>query len=76
VPDSDLMTHTLDVPGARLYYERRGDGPPPLMIGSPMDSAGFAGLASALATAAPSSPREDHEPDSRETQARALSVVL
>jgi hypothetical protein len=41
-----------------------------------MDSAGFAGLASALATAAPSSPREDHEPDSRETQARVVSVVL
>jgi hypothetical protein len=23
MPDSDLVTHTLDVPGARLYYERR-----------------------------------------------------
>jgi hypothetical protein len=39
----------LDVPGARPYYERRGAGPPLLMIGSPMDSTGFAGLASALA---------------------------
>jgi clorobiocin biosynthesis protein CloN7 len=39
----------LDVPGARLYYERRGTGPLLLMIGSPMDSTGFAGLASALA---------------------------
>jgi pimeloyl-ACP methyl ester carboxylesterase len=39
----------LDVPGARLYYERRGSGPLLLMIGSPMDSTGFAGLASALA---------------------------
>ena len=43
------MTHTLDVPGARLYYERRGTGPLLLVIGSPMDSTGFAGLASALA---------------------------
>ena len=40
---------SLDVPGARLYYETRGEGPLLFMIGSPMDSAGFAGLASALA---------------------------
>jgi clorobiocin biosynthesis protein CloN7 len=40
---------TLDVPGARLYYERQGAGPLLLMIGSPMDSTGFAGLARALA---------------------------
>jgi clorobiocin biosynthesis protein CloN7 len=39
----------LDVPGARLYYERRGTGPLLLLIGSPMDSTGFAELASALA---------------------------
>src|ERR1019366_242039 len=49
MPDSDPAAHTLDVPGARLYYERRGSGPLLLMIGSPMDSPGFAGLASALA---------------------------
>jgi len=49
MPDSDLVTHTLDVPGARLYYERRGTGPLLLLIGSPMDSTGFADLASALA---------------------------
>src|SRR5947208_9007859 len=48
MPDSDPTTYTLDVPGARLYYERRGSGPLLLMIGSPMDSTGFAGLASAL----------------------------
>lgn len=42
-------THGLDVPGARLYYERRGSGPLLLLIGSPMDSTGFAGLADALA---------------------------
>lgn len=49
MPDSDLTTHTLDVPGARLYYEYRGSGPLLLMIGSPMDSTGFTGLANALA---------------------------
>jgi pimeloyl-ACP methyl ester carboxylesterase len=49
MPDSDPTTHILDVPGARLYYERRGSGPLLLMIGSPMDSSGFAPLASALA---------------------------
>ena len=49
MPDSPPLTGTLDVPGARLYYERRGTGPLLLMIGSPMDSTGFAGLASALA---------------------------
>jgi len=48
MPDSDPSAHFLDVPGARLYYERRGSGPLLLMIGSPMDSTGFAGLASAL----------------------------
>lgn len=37
------------MPGARLYYERRGAGPLLLLIGSPLDSAGFAGLADALA---------------------------
>jgi clorobiocin biosynthesis protein CloN7 len=47
--DSDSTTHMLDVPGARLYYERRGNGPLLLLIGSPMDSTGFAPLASALA---------------------------
>ena len=49
MPDSDPSAHALDVPGARLYYERRGTGPLLLMIGSPMDSTGFAGLARALA---------------------------
>jgi len=49
MPDSGPTTHTLDVPGAQLYYERRGTGPLLLMIGSPMDSTGFTGLANALA---------------------------
>jgi pimeloyl-ACP methyl ester carboxylesterase len=44
-----LTTHTVDAPGARLYYERRGAGPLLLLIGSPMDSTGFTALAGALA---------------------------
>ncbi|GAA4461554.1 alpha/beta fold hydrolase [Phytohabitans houttuyneae] len=47
--DVDPAAHSLDVPGARLYYERRGSGPLLLLLGSPMDSARFAGLARALA---------------------------
>jgi pimeloyl-ACP methyl ester carboxylesterase len=39
---------TLDVPGARLYYEQRGSGPLLLVIGSPMDSTGFTQLAEAM----------------------------
>src|SRR5262245_64950895 len=35
-------SHWLDVPGARLYYETRGAGPLLMLIGHPMDSAGFA----------------------------------
>ena len=49
MPGSDPLPHILDVPTARLYYERRGTGPPLLLIGSPMDSTDFAGLAGALA---------------------------
>jgi pimeloyl-ACP methyl ester carboxylesterase len=43
------MTYTLDVPGARLSYEQRGSGPLLLLIGSPMDSGPFTGLAEAMA---------------------------
>jgi len=50
MPGSDPAAQFLDVPGARLYYERQGDGPLLLLIGSPMDSTGFAGLAQALAS--------------------------
>jgi clorobiocin/coumermycin A biosynthesis protein CloN7/CouN7 len=46
---SEPTRHTLDVPGARLYYEIRGSGPLLLLLGSPMDSTGFAGMASELA---------------------------
>jgi pimeloyl-ACP methyl ester carboxylesterase len=44
-----LITCSLDVPGARLHYEVRGDGPVLLVIGSPMPAADFAPLAHALA---------------------------
>ena len=54
MPGSPTTAQILDVPGARLYYERRGAGPLLLLIGSPMDSTGFAGLASALASPAKS----------------------
>ncbi len=47
--ESQLTTHTVDTPGARLYYEQRGTGPLLLLIGSPMDSTGFTALADALA---------------------------
>lgn len=40
---------TLDVPGAHLYYETKGEGPLLLLIGSPMDSTGFTALADAMA---------------------------
>ena len=49
MPSSDPVIQTLDVPGARLYYERRGAGPLLVLIGSPMDSTGFVALATALA---------------------------
>lgn len=42
---------TLDVPGARLYYEKRGSGPLLLVIGSPMDSPSFIPLAEAMSDA-------------------------
>jgi pimeloyl-ACP methyl ester carboxylesterase len=49
MPEPSLLAQVLDVPGARLHYERRGTGPLLLLIGSPMDSTGFAGLANVLA---------------------------
>lgn len=44
------VVHALDVPGARLYYERRGTGPPLLLIpGGDGRSANFATVADMLA---------------------------
>lgn len=43
-----ITTHTLDAPGAVVTYDVRGrigDGVPLLLIGSPMDAAGFGTLA-------------------------------
>lgn len=44
-----LISHSLDVTGARLHYEVRGHGPALCVIGSPMSAAEFAPLAHALA---------------------------
>jgi pimeloyl-ACP methyl ester carboxylesterase len=44
-------SHMLDVPGACLYYEVQGSGPPLMLIGHPMDASGFAAIAPALAEA-------------------------
>lgn len=45
-----MRTQTLQVPGARLYYEVRGTGPVLLMIpGGPADAGTFAGIADRLA---------------------------
>jgi pimeloyl-ACP methyl ester carboxylesterase len=40
---------TVDVPGARLYYETRGSGPLLLLLGAPMSAPHFTPLAEALA---------------------------
>ena len=40
---------TLDVPGARLYYEVRGKGPLVVLVGAPMDARSFGPLAELLA---------------------------
>src|SRR5262249_53235053 len=53
-PRSDLemsspTSHSLDVPGARLYYEVQGSGPVLMLIGHPMGASGFAAIAPLLA---------------------------
>ncbi len=42
-------SHSLDVPGARLYYEVQGSGPVLGLIGHPMGVSGFAAIAPLLA---------------------------
>ncbi|MGV0813157.1 alpha/beta hydrolase [Mycolicibacterium boenickei] len=44
-----ITISTVSVPGARLHYEVRGDGPLLLILGAPMAAAEFAPLAHALA---------------------------
>ena len=48
-PASPATARTLDVPGARLYYEVRGTGPLVVLVGAPMDATPFAPLADLLA---------------------------
>jgi clorobiocin biosynthesis protein CloN7 len=40
---------TLEVPGARLYYEVQGSGPGLMLVGHPMGASGFATIAPLLA---------------------------
>ncbi|WP_433557125.1 alpha/beta fold hydrolase [Pseudonocardia xinjiangensis] len=48
-PTVPATVATLEVPGARLYYEVRGHGPAVVLVGAPMDAAAFAPLADLLA---------------------------
>jgi clorobiocin/coumermycin A biosynthesis protein CloN7/CouN7 len=41
-------SHSLEVPGARLYYEVQGSGPTFMLIGHPMGVSGFAAIAPLL----------------------------
>ena len=45
----NLAGATLEVPGARLYYEVRGRGPLVVLVGAPMDAGPFGPLADLLA---------------------------
>lgn len=47
---TSLTTHSLAIPGVRLHYEVRGNGPLLLLLGAPMAAADFAPLAEALAS--------------------------
>jgi pimeloyl-ACP methyl ester carboxylesterase len=44
-----VTARTLAVPGARLYYEVRGQGTPVALVGAPMKASSFAPLADLLA---------------------------
>ncbi len=46
---SPPTSHSLDVPGARLYYEVQGAGPVLMLVGHPMGASGFASIAPLLA---------------------------
>jgi clorobiocin/coumermycin A biosynthesis protein CloN7/CouN7 len=46
---SSPTSHSLNVPGARLYYEVQGSGPALMLVGHPMGAAGFAAIAPLLA---------------------------
>ena len=46
---SSPTSHSLNVPGARLYYEVQGSGPALMLVGHPMGASGFAAIARLLA---------------------------
>ena len=48
-PSLAPTAQTLEVPGARLYYEVRGTGPLVVLVGAPMDAGPFGPLAELLA---------------------------
>lgn len=48
-PTVPVTVDTLRVPGTRLHYELRGQGPLVVLVGSPMDATAFAPLADLLA---------------------------
>lgn len=48
-PATTARTATLDVPGARLHYEVRGQGPLLVLVGAPMDAVAFEPLAEEMA---------------------------
>jgi pimeloyl-ACP methyl ester carboxylesterase len=48
-PATTVTAGSLDVPGARLHFEVRGQGPALVLVGSPMDATAFAPLADLLA---------------------------
>ncbi|WP_327585136.1 alpha/beta hydrolase [Nonomuraea sp. NBC_00507] len=43
-------SHIIEIPGGRLYYEVRGQGPLVALVGAPMDATSFAPLADLLAS--------------------------
>jgi clorobiocin biosynthesis protein CloN7 len=47
---SSPTSYSLDVPGARLYYEVQGSGPVLMLIGHPMGAEGFAAIVPLLAS--------------------------
>ncbi len=60
-------SHSLDVPGARLYYEVRGVGPLIMLVGHPMGVSGFAAIAPLLA--------EDHTVVTHDPRGFARSTI-
>ena len=87
---SSPTSHTLDVPGARLYYEVRGSGPTLMLVGHPMGTSGFDPIAPLLAdeftvvTYDPrgfarstiDDPNQDAEPDLLADDARRVSEAV